>query len=347
MNNTQLKSFKDLMREFSIQNLGFREKKSPIFYILNSVFFFVALFFIFYILNPRIITAAEFNLTSQAQEISVGDQFETILFLNTEGEDINAIEGKIIFPANILELKDIKDGNSIINFWIERPRSDAAGSVIFSGITPGGFRSENGLVFSLVFEPKERNKGQIEFSGIRALKNDGLGTPADVSTQPLEFEITEADLPPEESIEIKVRDYEPPESFAPEIARDESMFGGRWFLVFATQDKGSGIDHYEILERREFRIQNLEFRGLIRKILYPISYILNPLAVAESPYLLEDQELRSYIYIKAVDKAGNERIETIFPRNPLKWYENYLIWGIIILGAVITYWMIKNLEFRI
>lgn len=279
---------------------------------------FCVLFSVSLALMPVLASAAEFNLTSQTQEIRIGDKFEVGFFVNTEEEYINAIEGKIIFPEKLLELKEIKDGNSIINFWIERPRSDSAGGIIFSGITPGGFKSENGLIFTLVFEPKEKNKGRIEFLEIRALKNDGLGTPADVSTRPLEFEIAEADLAPEESIEIKARDYEPPESFAPEIARDEFMFGGKWFLVFAAQDKGLGIGRYEVKEQKRARIwQKWE--------------------TTESPYVLKDQELRSHIFIKAVDKAGNERIAVLPPRMPLFWYENYLIWGIIIASIAFIY----------
>ncbi len=71
-----------------------------------------------FILLPSLSSAAEISLDSKTKEIGVGSQFEVGFFLNTEGEDINAVEGKIIFPKTLLELKEIKDGNSIINFWI-------------------------------------------------------------------------------------------------------------------------------------------------------------------------------------------------------------------------------------
>ena len=106
----------------------------------------------------------------------------------------------------------------------------------------------------------------------------------------------------------------------PEIARDPTIFDGKWFLVFATQDKGLGIDHYEIKETR------YRFFGSFSRWIS-----------AESPYALRDQELKSYILVKAVDKAGNERIVKINPRNPLRWYENYENWIIIVLGLVIAY----------
>ena len=30
--------------------------------------------------------------------------------------------------------------------------------------------------------------------------------------------------------------------------KDPNVFDGKWFLVFAALDKGSGIDHYEVME---------------------------------------------------------------------------------------------------
>ena len=60
----------------------------------------------------------------------------------------------------------------------------------------------------------------------------------------------------------------------------------------------------------------------------------------ESPYILADQELRSYIFVKAVDKDGNARVTKILPRNPLRWYKNYENWIMIIL-AVAVFFAIK------
>jgi len=41
--------------------------------------------------------------------------------------------------------------------------------------------------------------------------------------------------------------------------------------------------------------------------------------------------------VKAVDNAGNERVEIIAPQNPLRWYENYKNWIILIIGLLIAY----------
>jgi len=103
----------------------------------------------------------------------------------------------------------------------------------------------------------------------------------------------------------------------PEIAQNSAITNGKWFLVFATQDKGSGIDHYKVKETRQ------RFLDIFSKWIS-----------GESPHVLQDQELRSYIFVKAVDKAGNTRIEKITPKNPLRWYENYENWIIIKVGIL-------------
>ncbi len=74
-------------------------------------------------------------------------------------------------------------------------------------------------------------------------------------------------------------------------------------MTFATQDKQSGIDHYEIQESRSSKIDAGKWK------------------TAESPYLLIDQELHSFIYVLAIDRQGNERVIKVFPRKPLAWTE--------------------------
>jgi hypothetical protein len=271
------------------------------------------------------VLAAEISFDTKVQEINVGQQFQVNVILNTEGEELNAVEGNVIFPNDLATLKEIRDGNSIISFWIERPherqetRNKEQGEIMFSGIIPGGYKETNGFLFSALFTAKTEGKGIIEFRNIRALKNDGLGTPANVKISNFQFNIKDVRRPYMDVRRPEIKDSEPPEDFKPEIASDPNIFDGKYFLVFAAQDKGLGIEHYEVLESRKQKIENRRWE------------------TAGSPYLLKDQKLRSFIYVKVIDKAGNERIVSLAPRYPLKWYEFPLVWIIIILGVVILY----------
>ncbi len=294
------------------------------------VFCFV-LFSVFFALLPSISQAAELKLSSPIHELSVNQQFQVDLVLDTEKEEINAVEGKVIFPENLLELKEIRDGNSIINFWIERPKVKSGNQIAFSGIIPGGYTGKKGLIFSAIFQSKNKGESTIEIQEAKTLLNDGKGTQALLSISNLQFLISEQVPSPQIPIS-EIIDNEPPESFVPKIAADPSIFDGKMFLVFATQDKKSGIDYFEVRETRQ-RILTMFSKWI----------------PAESPYVLQDQDLRSYVFVKAVDRAGNERIVFLPPKYPLKWYEQPLVWVILILGVIIGYvlWRrLKNLESR-
>ena len=256
--------------------------------------------------------AAEIRVDGKNQKIKTGEQFTATIFINTE-ESINALEGQLAFPADLLELVEIQSGNSIVSFWIDKPKVEAD-KISFSGIIPGGFTGENGSILSMLFQAKKPGDGSIAIRSIKVLKNDGAGTPAEVTISDFQFSIVEG-VPA--VVRKKEKDREPPETFRPEIAKDESLFDGKWFLVFATQDKASGIDHYEVKESRQ-----------------RIFTLFQKWVPAESPYILQDQELRSFVFVRAVDKASNKRIIQITPRNSLLWYENYENWIIIIIGVL-------------
>ena len=181
---------------------------------------------------------------------------------------------------------------------------------VFSGIVPGGYIGGSGRIFSAVFYAKKKGKGFIEIRNPKVLLNDGQGTETKTKTSILKIAIsakTPSVLPPEK------KDIEPPEDFLPEITRDPSVFGNKWFLVFSTQDKESGINYYKVCEGK-------------RKCV-----------TAESPYLLKNQNLDEEIIVKAVDKSGNNKIVVLPPQKPKIWYENYLYLVILIAGVMPVY----------
>ena len=106
--------------------------------------------------------AAEIRLDSNKSEVFTKEEFLVDMNLHS-GDLINAIEGRFKYPADKLILKEIRDGNSVINFWIEKPHVVTPGIVVFSGISPGGFSGANKHIFSIVFEAK--------LNGIAPIKN--------------------------------------------------------------------------------------------------------------------------------------------------------------------------------
>ncbi len=270
-----------------------------------SVFVILLLWFV-----PKPSFSAEMFFQTEKILYGKNENFVVKVFIDTESVSVNAVEGKIVFN-DILEIKEIRDGNSSINFWIEKPVNNSKGEITFSGITAGGFTGQEKFLFSIIFSAKQEGKALINFDGVQVLKNDGIGTGVMVKKTPLNLSISNESNTKES---VLIDDSNPPEDFKPSVGIDPSMLGGKYFVVFSTQDKGVGIDHYEIREG---------FWG---------EYV-----VAESPYLLTDQGLTKKIYIKAIDKNKNERVVTFAPQNYIKWYQNYLIISIIILLIIILF----------
>lgn len=256
------------------------------------------------------VKGAEVSFDKNYQEMLVNQEFKVSIVINTNNETINAIEGEIILPSDILTVKMINDANSIINLWIEKPQI-RENKIKFSGIIPGGYKGKQGLLMELFLKTKREGKGTITFQNVKMLKNDGFGTEAPVNIS--DFIITiKGEMPPNQIIPLEIIDNNPPEPFTPIISQDPAIFNGKYFLVFSTQDKESGIDHYEVREGRGHFVK------------------------AKSPYLIKNQELNEEIIVKAIDKKGNERLSVVKPLQKKKaWYTEYKTFIIILITIIV------------
>lgn len=268
-----------------------------------SILFFGLLF----LLKPSDAMAVEMNFYSNSGNFYPAQTVVVNFSVNSRGKNINTIKGKITYPKNILDLQEIRDGGSIINLWVERPQISSGQDVSFAGVSTGGFKDDNGFIFSLIFKVRENKsgydqKGLISFRNAEILLNDGLGTKIDVSDAGYSFfQKTEAFTGISGSNEAFIEDRDSPSVFSPYVTRDQNIFDNRWVLIFSAQDKSSGVDHYEVHETKErYPLEELNKKQLTW-------------LTVESPYLLQDQNLESYVYVKAVDRAGNERLAVVFP----------------------------------
>lgn len=285
------------------------------------------------LLFGTVVFAAELSFGGNGRNVRLHDQFRVTLFLGAADAELNAVEGTLSFPAASLDVKEIRDGNSLISLWIVRPRLTASGQVRFSGIIPGGYTGEQGALFSVVFEAKKEGSGVIEAREAKALRNDGSGTQVSLPVSRLRFLVSKK-ISGSGATAADVADVEPPETFTPEIAAHPAMFEGRYFLAFATQDKGWGLSSYAVYESKR-----------------AIPPAPSQWEEAESPYLLHDQTLESYIYVKAVDTAGNERVVMLRPRHPLFWYTGYpfLLLALALISGilVVTHWRTRRVHRRV
>lgn len=284
----------------------------------------------------KISRAATVFFRTDDDKINPGRVFTVDVLADAGTDNLNAFEGKILFSQN-LNLENINDGDSVVNFWAEKPHvleyaSNGNKIIGFSGITPGGFTgvlgpfqgTRPGKLFS--FSLSSQSNGYFEINGndVNFLLNDGQGNPADISVVPLKISVTGDAAAPSSTTKIN-RSLSMPETFTPQIASDPTIWDGRYFLVFNTKDKETGIARYEVAETKD---ENGEKEWV----------------PTESPYLLKDQSLSSHIFVKAVNKAGNERIEELKPLAPSYGYFTGIISGIIILIGALALLLWKMLK---
>jgi len=254
-------------------------------------------------------------ISPSAETFYKNDIFVVELGLDTQDEGINAVEVNLKIPTDFLEFVELGKGDSILTFWASEPfYNQSQNSLYFIGGIPGGFKG-NGKLLTLALRAKTEGQTQLFFQdNSKVLLNDGQGTLANLGKETANFTILapSREVPKNEWQDILKRDLLPPFNFEIKIGKDASVFEGKYFIAFSAEDFGSGIERYEIKEGA------------------------GDWKAGKSPYLLEDQSLGGKISVKAIDKAGNERIEEIMPARKLSSY-----WIILaILGLLIIGWLI-------
>lgn len=270
--------------------------------------------------------AATLYLDPNTSEISPGDTIAMAVRLDTdEGECINVVDGVINFPKNISAV-DLSTGNSILPVWVESPVIDVENNrITFAGGIPNGYCGRidgdprlTNILLEIIFQAPGLRIGMgdvdpvasITFgSETRTLLNDGSGTPA--PTRTISAEVLVNSEPTGQVVDEWKRrvddDTIPPNPFTISLQSDPSAYAGRYFIVFNTTDKQSGISHYEVMEEPSEQFD-----------LFIWGAADAPWIKARSPYLLEDQSLNSTIRVRAVDKAGNVYVATFVPDEVLR-----------------------------
>lgn len=270
---------------------------------MKNIFLVATLLFL-----PAASFAAEVRVGQPLSEVRVGDSFVVEVTLDTAGAALNAIEGGIEVSSN-LKIVEVRSARSIVPLWIVSPVIERGGTAVsFAGAIPGGFEGVvgptwvgflPGTLFSLVLEARGEGSASITPTP-RTITylHDGEGTEAPTSSFGVRFDILPGTNTTQEV--LNTSDSIPPEPFTPEL------FDGGFFrfqniaLVFATVDKQTAVTKYELaFSDREKSEQELSWREV------------------QSPIELSLFDRLKYIYVRAVDAAGNTRIAVIPPEETL------------------------------
>lgn len=272
---------------------------------------------------PQITLAASLYIDPATSLLNRGDAVTMSVRLDTDeetGECINAVDAVITYSDNI-EPVDVTVGDSIFSVWVEKPViNHESHTITFAGGTPNGYcgrvegdpRLTNTLA-KLVFRSPgfviggDTNNpvASVDFSEeTTAYLNDGFGTlvklglyGAKVQLDPKAGAVLRNHWKDEVSAD-KIR----PEEFSISLQKDEKAFSQKYYIVFNTTDKQTGIDRYEVMEEPLAQFGSFQWGRADA-----------PWIETRSPYVLKDQSLNSIIRVKAVDKAGNEYIANLIP----------------------------------
>lgn len=248
--------------------------------------------------------AAEMHVGSPLGDIRVGDTFILDVTLISEEEPANALEG-ILNVSDSLKLKEVRTASSIIPLWIIAPTLRTQSSIEFAGVIPGGFQGlygsswigmRPGIVTSLVLEAVSVGEGAVSFSsGTRVLSNDGFGTPLPLQVFGATFAIGDKEYG--SRTVSSPTDSTPPELFELHIIDGSEIGKSGPTLIFETSDKQTQVSYYEIAFDKKLKKED------------ELSWVR-----VESPYVLSRTHLSQYIFVRAVDEAGNTRM-TYLPPN--------------------------------
>lgn len=264
-------------------------KNSNIHFVRVCLFqvFVFGLFF----LGVNIASAAEVYLSTHGQDIYIDDVFIVDARISSPDTLINVADGSIVYDQEKLEVRELSTGGSAFSLWASGPSfSNLDGKVRFVGGTPKGFQGD-GLIVRTIFTAKKAGKTNISIEdGFSLFLSDGKGTKI-VPRERFFEAITIIERPKELSPRDEWKDFVGRDVHSPEfaeavISKDPRIFDGKYFLSFFATDEGTGVLYYEVKEgEREYIRSN-------------------------SPYVLQDQTLKSTVLVKAVDVAGNEAVIT-------------------------------------
>lgn len=268
---------------------------------------------------PYLASAATLYFDTKQKDFFVGDNIIVNVLLDSEGKDINAIDGRLVFDYKTknISVGDLSVAGSVFSLWPQKPSlSMNEKEIYFTGGVPEGVNDDNLLVFKIILNLDKPGDLSFKNLDLGVYLNDGKGTKIVPTIKDMSIEI----LPKPEGQESKrewpnvlAGDTNPPEPFEILLGQEGSVFDGRKFISFNTVDNESGISYYEVIE--------------------------NDLAPVRSgnTYALQEQNKESKIIVRAYDFAGNS-MESIYKNVPTKPYNKmYLVLALLVLLLTVVY----------
>lgn len=122
---------------------------------------------------------ASLYLSPGSGSFFVGGTFDVSVFVNTGGENVNAVEINLKFDPQKIQVASPTAGKSFIEVWVSQPSySNTNGTVNFIGGVPTpGINTSAGLISTVTFRAITPGRTEISFlDSTKVLRNDPDGT---------------------------------------------------------------------------------------------------------------------------------------------------------------------------
>ncbi len=226
------------------------------------------------------------TIRAQVNGNSTTQKAESVqIFIDTEGKEINVVDGVITIDTDPANIQYINLGGSSLTLWPNKPSLEK-NNISFTGGIPNGISGKDILLFTIMLNESPAPTS-INLSNVKAFLNDGKATTISLTPLPQTLTWVGKDSDTTSLYNVVMNDKTPPKEFELYVGQENTLFDGKYFVSFNTTDNESGVNRYEVIEGKN---------GVIR---------------TGSPYVLQDQSLKSRIEIRAIDNAGNVRVEVL------------------------------------
>ena len=147
----------------------------------KSLVWFSVLFSVSLVMLPEVTEAvgASLYFSPASGTFFVGSTFDVSVFINTGGENVNAVQVDIKFDPTKLQVASPTAGKSFIEVWVSQPTySNVKGEMNFIGGVPTpGINTSAGLVSTVTFRAISPGETTVLFlASSKVLRNDPEGT---------------------------------------------------------------------------------------------------------------------------------------------------------------------------
>ncbi len=246
-----------------------------------------------FLVFPMVANAAVISIKSLST-ISVGDRLSVDVLIDPENQSINSVESTIVFSNEILSFNGFSLKQSSIPIWVEEPKEKNKGQIHFSGVVPGGLERlydpihiDNKSIPVVRLFFIAKAPGTTSLTTKQSLVLENDGKGTAVSVTNATASITITAAQDSDGNTAISEDLNPPNPFVITFV-ERSLFGKTPRLaLFSAEDNEGGIEHYEVA------VGNLGYH------------------ITTSPFSLPYRLFPYTLTVRAFDFSGNVRQEEI------------------------------------